>query len=298
MPYNTLYSRFLHLVALLSIVAAVHCDGQYCIPTYKTGCSTGVEINDFILPGDAGTSISDLATGCSISGSFSPFKSYRDMSATMSVTMSPGGTYFVTTTTGTLNFVPTGVQIFIDFNNDNSFMDPGECVGGGVMNAGGATTLLPVAIPHGVPSGTYRMRVIVSGDQIYPYVYPCPSYLQFSVAYYKTGEVHDYSVVINALTTTCGSPTGVTATSVTDTSAIVNWVEPSNSLGTEFVVSGVSGSPVGSGTATATSSLYPGSLSPETLYFVSLRDSCNPTILSPWVTYSFNTLPKPICNNL
>ncbi len=264
---------------------------QYCTPTYFQGCNTGVEINDFSITGDGGTSISDLATACSSTGSL-PFTCYRDMSGSMSVTLSPGLAYTITTNSATTDILPTDIQIFIDFNDNGSFLDAGESVGGGTMNIAGLNTSITINIPTGVPTGAHRMRAVVSGDLTYPSLTPCPAFSFPSGA--TTGEVHDYTAVIGTASG-CSVPTGLAASAVTATSATITWAEPAGSVGSEYIVTTSPGLPTGSGTQTTALVDNESGLTPGTVYYVWVRDSCDVTSLSSWVTITFTTTASSAC---
>ena len=291
---NKMSLRFLAVFSAVLFLSSQVAYGQYCTPTYFQGCLTGVEINDFSITGDAGTSISDLATGCSSTGSFPPITSYRDMSASMSVTLTPGLTYTVTTDAATSDILPTGVQIFIDFNDDGTLDPPTESVGGGTMNLLGLSTSISITIPTGVASGSHRMRVVASGDLTYPSIIPCPSYSLTGGGTSLTGEVHDYTAVIGT-TSGCPVPTGLAASSVTGTSATVSWTEPGSSAGSEYVVSTSPTAPTGSGTQTAGLVDNETGLTPGTVYYVWVRDSCDATDLSTWVMITFTTTATTSC---
>ena len=259
---------------------------QYCTPTYFQGCATGVEINDFSITGDAGTSISDLATGCSSAGTL-PVTCYRDMSASMSVTMTPGSTYTITTDATAMDIFPTGVQVFIDFDDNGSF-DPGESVGGGTMGLLGLSTTISITIPTGVATGSHRMRVVASGDLTYPSITPCPSFSFTGGGSSTTGEVHDYTAVIGTASG-CSVPTGLAASAITTTSATISWTEPIGSVGSEYIVTTSPGLPTGSGTQTTLLVDNESGLTPGTVYYVWVRDSCDVSSLSSWVTITFTT---------
>ena len=254
---------------------------QYCTPTYFQGCVLSGQINDFTLPGDAGSSITDLGTGCSSSGSTPPVTCYRDMSASMTVTLSAATSYTVATTTS--GIIPTGIQMFIDFNDDSTFDASTETVGGGAYATIG-TTNITITIPAAATGGAHRLRVVAS-DGTYPSITPCPS---FSIPS-AVGEVHDYTAVIVSSTLSCGDPTGLAATSVTSTSAVLNWTEPMGSAGSEYVVSTSAATPTGSGTATTALTYSPTGLTPSTVYYAFVRDSCAPANLSAWVSTTFTT---------
>ncbi len=260
---------------------------QYCTPTYFQGCLLSSEINDFSITGDASTSISDLGTGCSSSGSTPPVTCYRDMHASMSVTMAAGGTYTVVSNTSATSITPANLQIFIDFNDDGTFDPSTESVGGGAFGAAGASTNFTINIPSTAAAGTHRMRAVSSGESTYPAISPCPAFSISSPS--LTGEVHDYDALISGTATTCGIPTGLTASSVTTSSAVLNWSEPGGSVGSEYVVSTSSVTPAGSGTQTTALTYSPTGLTPATVYYAFVRDSCAATSLSAWVSTTFTT---------
>ena len=255
---------------------------QYCNPTYFQGCVLSSQINDFSLVGDASTSISDMGTGCSGGSGTPPVSAYRDMTFD-SVTMAAGGTYTVVANTAAAGF-PANLQIFIDFNDDNTFDPSTESVGGGAFGTAGAATDFIITIPATAAAGPHRMRASSSGESTYPSISPCPSFPSSA-----TGEVHDYTANISGTATTCGVPTSLAASSVTSTSAVLDWVEPAGSVGSEYVVSTSSVTPTGSGTQTTALTYSPTGLTPSTVYYAFVRDSCGATSLSAWVSTTFTT---------
>ncbi len=262
---------------------------QYCTPTYFQGCTLSSEINDFALNGDGGSAINDPATGCSTVSGFPPLTSYRDMSASMTVTLSAATSYTIATTTSALSVGTTGIQIFIDLNDDSAFDPSTESVGGGAYASLGGTTNITITIPSGAAPGSHRLRAVASGDATYPSIVPCPSYSLTGGGTSTLGEVHDYTVVIVGVTLSCGVPTGLAASSVTSTSAVLNWAEPTGSSGSEYVVSTSSVTPTGSGTAITALTYSASGLTPSTVYYAFVRDSCAPSNLSAWVSTTFTT---------
>src|SRR4051812_23079810 len=97
---------FFFLVTLLLTKA----QAQYCSPTYFQGCVFGNEINDFHITGALGTSINDVATGCSstsggIGGGY-------DNRTGESVTLYQGTSYTLTVSDGTVIATPAdGFQV-------------------------------------------------------------------------------------------------------------------------------------------------------------------------------------------
>ncbi len=130
------------------------------------------------ITGESGTSIAD-ATACNSTG-------YLNQTG-LSCTLNKASTYTMTVTTGTSN--PCYTQFWIDFNSDGTFQST-ESVGGSSTSFTG-TRVITIAIPTTVPSGTFRMRGIMSWQSnslIYPNIDPC---LPASQTY---GEGRDYTV--------------------------------------------------------------------------------------------------------
>ena len=257
----------------------------YCTPAYFQGCVFGNEINDFYLTGESPTAISDAATGCSMTGG--GVGGGYDNRTGESVTLLPGHTYTVSVDDGGFTAITAGTdnfQIWIDFNNDGTF-DASESIGGGALPLGtGALTSFTITIPAGVPTGTRRMRACVSPIEAYPNVNPCPTTLVD-----VQGETHDYTAIIGTASAGCGVPTGLAASSVTSTSAILNWAEPGGSVGSEYVVSTTASAPTGSGAQTTALTYSPTVLTPSTVYYAYVRDSCGPGNFSAWVSTTFTT---------
>ncbi|TVR79623.1 MAG: HYR domain-containing protein, partial [Saprospirales bacterium] len=147
---------------------------QYCIPNYGIGCTSGDQIQDVIMP-DVG--IEHLATGCSPAG-------YGDFTADPSLEglLIPGETY-----TFTINNGPTwsqGIAIYIDFEGNQSFFDPGNLVATSPSALSHTGTF---TVPIDATPGTTRMRILCQFVAIPGS--PCPVGITF-------GETHDYTVVI------------------------------------------------------------------------------------------------------
>ncbi|HRO75269.1 MAG TPA: GEVED domain-containing protein [Crocinitomicaceae bacterium] len=122
--------------------------GQYCTPSYNTACAGGMYIEDFILSGENGTSITEYGTGCSTG--------YDDRTYS-SVQIYPNSTYSAQVYSGA-NYAQ-GVAAWIDFNDDGVFDNATERVGD--VNMGDYGTL-SLTIPAGVPLGLHRMRVMLA----------------------------------------------------------------------------------------------------------------------------------------
>jgi hypothetical protein len=159
----------------------------YCTPSYSSACSSADYINDFSTTG-ATTNITNLASGCN-----GQPNNWIDYSASQFVTSSPGNTFNFTVQSG--SSWPQGHRIWIDWNDNGSFLDPGE----DVWNSGFSSTSAfsgTITIPLSA-SGLLTMRVRCTYASV-P-ADPCNNA--------SFGEVEDYGVVL------CTTPTTPTATS-------------------------------------------------------------------------------------
>jgi hypothetical protein len=269
---------------------------QYCTPTYFQGCTLGGSIDNFAINGESGTSISDLATGCSTVSGFPPLTSYRDNHSTMSVTLAPASTYTIVATKGSL--LAAEFQVFIDFNNNNSFLDAGESVGGGTFSLIGSTNFI-INIPSGAASGIHRMRAVASGDETYPGLTPCPSYSLTGGGSSTIGEVHDYNVNITGTTTACAPVTGLAATAITSSGATISWTAVTGAIGYEWAVTTSATLPATGTLTTATSAPATG-LSAATAYYAHVRTKCSATTFATWVSIPFTTTSSttPTCDTV
>ncbi len=101
---------------------------------------------------------------------------------------------------------------------------------------------------------------------------------------------------------TCLRPTGINATSITQTSAIINWTAPSTTVGNGYdvYISNVNTAPISTTAPTFPNvtglSTPSGILQPSTKYYVWLRSNCSTTDVSEWSVfpYSFFTLCQDI----
>ena len=102
-------------------------------------------------------------------------------------------------------------KVYIDYNNDKDFTDAGELV----YSSPGTTSTVSgnFTVPSTATAGTTRMRVVMSDASG---TGPCGSF--------NYGEVEDYSINITTSTTSsCGTPGGLSASSVTTSSATLSW---------------------------------------------------------------------------
>ncbi len=115
------------------------------------------------------------------------------------------------------------IQVWIDFNQNENFNDPGELVLSEVYENGvNGTLAIPVSetitIPSSASSGNTRMRVSMKRDQA-----------SSSCENFDRGEVEDYTVNITqggpVLTISCSSDLTINA-GIAATSGILDWNEP------------------------------------------------------------------------
>ncbi|CAN5313792.1 hypothetical protein BH09BAC5_BH09BAC5_01020 [soil metagenome] len=186
---------FTILGALALTGFSIELNGQiYCTPGYSVACSSGDFINNFSTTLGT-TNITNLNSGCN-----GLPNNYIDYSATQYVSCSPGNTFNFNVQAG--SSWSQGFGIWIDYNNNGSFLDPGEFV----WNSGTSSTsafIGSITVPISA-SGVVRMRVRCEFAGV-P-LDPCAT-LSF-------GETEDYGVVL------CAVPADPTVTS--PVSACVN----------------------------------------------------------------------------
>src|SRR6185437_5921571 len=88
----------------------------------------------------------------------------------------------------------------------------------------------------------------------------------------------------------CDTISGLAVSNITNISATISWNTIAGTAGYEYVVSNTSLTPP-TGTGTNTNSATAANLTPNTLYYVFVRDSCGPNNFSAWDTLTFSTLP-------
>ncbi len=166
------------LLSLVAICGGVAAWGQ-CLPTFNSQCTSGDYINSVTF-----NTISNLNTGCT-SPSANNYQNYTAISTSVqqntsyTISVAPGptwGQYFVA---------------YIDFNNDNDFVDAGEYFNIGYA-AGGATISAPILIPNGIPGGSVKMRVLCRySTGVLTAADACATGLSF-------GECEDYTLNISS----------------------------------------------------------------------------------------------------
>jgi GEVED domain/Fibronectin type III domain len=134
------------LLAVFTVFIHTQVEAQYCPGNLPSSTNASFYIEDFSTNGTL-QDISNLNSGFSATG-------YGDFTA-LSVYQTAGNNINFTVVSGNGNI---RYKIWVDWNNDNDFLDAGEEVffddlGNAVTNTGTFT------IPGGTPNGNYRMRV-------------------------------------------------------------------------------------------------------------------------------------------
>lgn len=153
-------------------------DFQICISEPFQYCQPSVAICDEYIQNVELNGTSNL-TDCTVGG-------YTDYSSTVNFDVVAGGCQQLVVTVGNFFSSSDGISVYIDWNNDLDFTDPGEEVyqqvsGTPVMNAN-------LNIPGSTTPGTYHMRVFLYyfagfGDPCYNGTF---------------GEAEDYSITVGA----------------------------------------------------------------------------------------------------
>jgi hypothetical protein len=256
------------LTSSLLLAISQESRAQYCAPNYFFGCGLGDRINHFVVNGDNSSVISTTNSGCGTNN-------YEDITGA-NVTFSTGSSYLVTINSGT---VYDHVQVFIDFNNDQTFQTT-ETVGGmDSVAMQPATSNFNIAIPSGATLGGHRMRVVLNGDYMYPNISPCPDQT------YGAGEVHDYTAIIQQ---GCDTPASLAATAVTFDGTTLTWAAVTGAQGYMYGVT-TNSTPPTTGTYTTTLSGPVTGLISATPYWGWVRTVCGVGDSSAWVSVQFTT---------
>ena len=184
------------LATLLLFIGAAN--AQYCTPTFSSGCTFGDQIENFYTTGGA-TNITNMASGCS-AGNYS-------FNSTMSCSQLQGQDITLNMQAGPV--YSQGFKVWIDWDNNNSFADPGELV---YTSPTWTTNLYSpvITVPFTATPGTKRMRVICSYVSVPATMDGCPVNQTY-------GEVEDYDFVVVATSNCTGTPTAGTAVSSVST---------------------------------------------------------------------------------
>lgn len=192
------------------------------------------------------------------------------------------------------------VAVYIDFNHNNSFADPGERVLQQTIATGGTITnpaTTSVTIPLTATVGVTRMRVMVFEDDEYTWTggatnaTPCTP---DATGLLDWGETEDYNINIVSSSGSCSPVTGLAASSITSSGATISWTAATGATGYEWNVT-TSATPPASGTPITATTTPSGTLTPATTYYAYVRTACGSSY-STWVSVPFTTLSTgPSC---
>ncbi|WP_084110919.1 GEVED domain-containing protein [Chryseobacterium taiwanense] len=224
---------------------------NYCAPTGGTS-STTYYLNNVTTTG-GWTNLNYTA---------SSYTAY--VNSNMTVLSSPGNSVVVNlANSGTSTYY---YYVWIDWNNDMDFNDPGETVLATTSYA--STGTATINIPAGQALGNYRMRCASSYIGQITACGPAPygAYVDFTLA-----------VVTPP---TCLPPTGLAVTGLTGNGAVISWATPATppANGYAYYVSTTPVQPATpTGTTTATSVNLAPTLLPNTTYYWWVKAICSPT---------------------
>jgi hypothetical protein len=179
-------------------------------------------------------------------------------------------------------------KVYIDYNQNGLFTDPGETVYASPVAVNGPNTINTIiTIPATATVGLTRMRVVNVETGTVSAVNPCGSY--------TWGETEDYLVNI-VPPPTCPQPTNLNVISADQTSAQLNWVLGGSE--TQWQIEyGPQGFTPGTGTIVTVSTPPPytlGGLTSNSFYQAYVRGICTPGDSSFWAgTFSWNTYGQP-----
>ena len=147
---------------------------QYCTPVFLTGCTIGDQIESFSTTGGT-TNITNNLSGCS-PGNYV-------YNSNMTHSSVPTGTVNFSVTAGSIYMQQ--FAIFVDWNNDQDFIDPGELVWSTTTSV--ASTTGQFTIPANAVTGT-NLRMRLRSNWSATVTHPCNSQTY--------GEAEDYNLFL------------------------------------------------------------------------------------------------------
>jgi hypothetical protein len=172
-------------VVTVSLNAPTSC---YCTPVYTSGCGLNDLINSFSI-----NTLSNPSSGCT-NGQASGYTVYPENQFT--TTLVEGATYVASLTSGTGSGTH-GAAVWIDFNQNGSFNDPGEFFLISNSIAASTSVTANITIPSGITPGKTRLRV--------RYIYSTTVTQANSCSSHTWGEAEDYTVTLLG-PVTCTNP--------------------------------------------------------------------------------------------
>ena len=153
------------------------------VPTYCTSNATSTadsKINNVTVIGASQNINNSSVIGCA---------TYTDFTAVPPADLVQGAQHQMSVTLGTCggNFTKGG-RVFVDFNQDIDFTDPGEAVAFFGPSSATQTYTFNIQIPFGATLGDTRMRVVGQETSNPAGIQPCGTY--------TWGETEDYTVTI------------------------------------------------------------------------------------------------------
>lgn len=254
-------------------------------------CTSGATstADEEILNVSIGT-MNNASTCSTTGGPGSVLGSYSNYTTTVPAPiLAATATYNLSVTIGTCGVIfGNTTKVYIDYNQNGLFTDPGENVYSPLVAATGAEVINTlITIPANATIGLTRMRVVQSGTSTIASVTPCGTY--------TWGETEDYLVNI-APAPTCPQPTNLNVITADLTSAQLNWV-PGGSETQWQIEYGPIGFTPGTGTIVTVSTPPPftlGGLTSNSFYQAFVRGICTPGDSSYWAgTFNWNTYGQP-----
>ncbi|MEZ5045395.1 MAG: GEVED domain-containing protein [Chitinophagaceae bacterium] len=181
------------LLPLLLFVLPLNSFAQYCFPVYSVACTSNDFIDNFSTTGGI-TNITNNGTGCT-----GPAPNNYTFFNSMNVSQIQGLSFNVSMQSG--SSWSQGFRIWIDWNQDLDFDDPGE----DVYVSGPASTAAftgTITVPITAIPGPTRMRVLCRFANIPAVTDYCTTTTSFSF-----GECEDYVMNVIAATPCSGMPT-------------------------------------------------------------------------------------------
>jgi len=247
----------------------------YCIPE-NTGNTASYISGVTTAGGD--TNFSNTGTG---------FSSYTDYTATHSVSTFAGGSFAITATHPSGEYI---YSVWIDWNNNFDFTDSGERVIS-INNTASPVALGNIVVPAATPPGTYRMRIRNAAAEM-----PAP------VCEPAQGEAEDYTLVVTP-TPTCFPPYALAIEPADATTANLRWSPPELGepvSGYEYVFSTLATPPAESGEPTTSFFIEGAAFNPAVSNYLYVRSNCGDGQFSTWATAAVldNKLPQLAKNNV
>ncbi len=189
LPITLKVKQIIALAFILFSFANAYAQAPYCGPSYLFACSSADFINNFSTTGGA-TNITNNNTGCN--GNANNYIFYTTLSCSqvqglnITLSMQSGATW------------GQGFRVWIDWNGNNSFADPGEAVYASPTSGTGIFTST-ITVPLTALAGIRRMRVQCQYATVPLATDYCSTNLSF-------GETEDYNFNVIASGPCSGNP--------------------------------------------------------------------------------------------